>query len=59
MEVKIEDFNELQKTVKNLMKIIGAFDGSLKRVKQRVSQLEEKSEEKIDSKDKNMIESNL
>ena len=45
MDVKIEDFNELQRTVKNLMKIIGAFDGSLKRVKQRVSELEVKSDE--------------
>ena len=41
------------------MKIIGAFDGSLKRVKQRVSDLEERSEDNVDSKDKNMMESDL
>ena len=42
MAVNIEDFNKLQKTVDNLMKIIGAFKGSLHPVKERVSELETK-----------------
>ena len=36
---------KLQKAVDNLMKIVGAFNNSMKSVKQRVSELEEKDQE--------------
>ena len=46
MTVNKEDFNKLQKTVDHLMKIIGVFGNSMKSVKERVSDIEEKVQDK-------------
>ena len=42
MSVNKDDFDKLQKTVDHLMKIIGVFGNSMKSVKEKVSDLEEK-----------------
>ena len=42
MSVNLEEFNKLQKTVQNLMKIIGAFNSSMKSIKERIFELEDK-----------------
>ena len=42
MPVNLEEFQKLQKTVQNLMKIIGAFNSSMKSLKERIFELEDK-----------------
>ena len=42
MSVNIEEYHRLEKTVKNLMKIIGAFNSSMKSLKEKVFKLEDK-----------------